>query len=177
MDQRLIEVFQNEVEKQSSFAIASIENINYFFNSEERPQSDFLWYYVQNFLTSSANVSKLLWGSNKEQNHGRKDLRESLKVKEDSILFSKTLRNDFEHYDERIETWYTESERRNYIDSNIGPTGFIGGVDPTDFLRNYDTTLGAVTFKGKVYELQPIVDELVALNNFVKDVINKRYNL
>lgn len=177
MDQMLIEIFQDEIKRQSSFALSSISNINYFFDSDDRTDADYLWYYVQNFLTSSANVSKLLWGSNEKQNHSRKKLRESLKVREDSILFSKTLRNDFEHYDERIERWFKESERRNYIDSNIGPTGFIAGADPSDFLRNYDTTLNAVTFKGTVYELQPIVDELLTLNMVVKKVINNRYNI
>lgn len=174
MDQRLIDIFQDEIRKQSSFAMSSVEHINHFFSREVMPHPDYLWYYVQNFLISSANVSKLLWESNKKQNQSRKDLRKHLKVKESSVLYSKTLRNDFEHYDERIETWYAESKDGNYVDSGIGPTGFMPGFDSSDILRIYDTTIGAVTFKGKVYKLQPIVDELADLITTIENITNRK---
>lgn len=174
MDKMLIKIFQDEIRKQSFFALTSIEHVNNFLKNNNHLPSDYFWYYIQNFLNSSANVSKLLWGSNKEQNLSRKDLRESLKIKEDSVLFSKTLRNDFEHYDERIETWYKDSKNHVYVDSNIGYTGAIMGIDTSLFLRNYDTTKAAVTFKGKIYELQPIVTEMTNLNKTLERIINSR---
>jgi hypothetical protein len=32
------------------------------------------------------------------------------------------------------------------------------GLEPEDFLRNFDSTLFAVTFRGDVYNLKPIAD-------------------
>jgi hypothetical protein len=34
----------------------------------------------------------------------------------------------------------------------------IAGLEPGDFLRNFDSTLFAVTFRGDVYDLKPIAD-------------------
>ncbi len=39
----------------------------------------------------------------------------------------------------------------------------IAGLDPGDFLRNFDTTNHAVTFRGDTYPLQPIVKALADL--------------
>jgi hypothetical protein len=36
----------------------------------------------------------------------------------------------------------------------------IIGVDPEDFLRNFDTENFAVTFKGEVYELRPVINAI-----------------
>lgn len=175
MQKRLIFIFQNEIDKQSEYALISIDYIDYYLQKlTEENSNKFIWYFVQNFLTSSADVSKLLWGSKKEENIDRKELRESLNIDDKSVLFSKKLRNHFEHYDERIESWFRESRDKNYADSNIAPTNSIIGLNEEDFLRNFDTTKMAITFKGEVYELRPLVDELIMLKKTVSEVINNR---
>lgn len=175
MEKMLLGIFQSEVKKQIEFALVSVNYINAHLKNPNSGDISQLWYFIHNFLNASANVSKLLWGSNEKINHTRRDLRDSLNVKdkEDSALFSRELRNSFEHYDDRLETWYNESERKNFVDSNVGPTNMIGGIDPTDYLRNYDTSQNAITFRGNVYEVQPIVDELMALYETVSSVVNK----
>jgi hypothetical protein len=55
------------------------------------------------------------------------------------------------------------STRKNFADWNVGPPGMISGLDPGDFLRNFDTTNHAVTFRGDTYPLQPIVNALAEL--------------
>jgi hypothetical protein len=84
-------------------------------------------------------------------------LRQSLGVKDDSPLAPRTFRNHFEHFDERLEVWATSSKRKNFIDSNIGPPGFLAGFDAEDFLRNLDTENMAVTFRGDAYNIKPVV--------------------
>lgn len=164
MNDMELRIFQSEVKKQCEFALTSIAYINDSLSNLEKDNAgNQLWLFVQNFLVSTANVSKLLWGSKKQVSESRKPLRDSLGVEENSLIKSRELRNHFEHFDERIESWATSSKRKNFVDSNIGPSNFIVGVDLEDFLRNFDTDAMAVTFKGDTFELQPIVDELVDL--------------
>ena len=63
-----------------------------------------------------------------------------------------------------VEEWATSSQRKNFVDSNVGPTGMISGLKPTDYLRNLDTTQCAVTFRGDTYLLKPMVEALRELH-------------
>ncbi len=40
----------------------------------------------------------------------------------------------------------------------------ISGMDPEDYLRNFDTTRNAVTFRGDEYNLQPMIDTIIELH-------------
>lgn len=176
MDEMVLRIFQSEVERQCEFALSSAVNINDSLqNLGNENANTQLWFFVQSFLISSANVSKLLWGSNKSIAESRKPLRDSLNITENTFEEIRNLRNHFEHIDERIEKWASSSERRSFVDSNIGPTNMIVGVDPDDFLRNFDTTKGAVTFKGEDYLLQPIIDELVKIHECARQEVSKSH--
>lgn len=83
---------------------------------------------------------------------------------EDSPLQPRTFRNHFEHFDERLEKWATSSKRKNLVDSNIGASSAICGIDDGDFLRNFDTTEYAVTFRGDTYYLKPLIEALKQLH-------------
>lgn len=176
MEKMVFRIFQNEIQKQCEYAINSAMYMNDSLNDLQKEHSgEQLWYFAQNFLTSTANVSKLLWGSKEEIKGSRKPLRDSLQISDQSLVKSRAMRNHFEHYDERIESWASSSQRRNYVDSNIGPRNMIGGIDPSDFLRNFDTDLMAITFKGDTYEIQPIIDELVELRDIAEKESNKSH--
>jgi hypothetical protein len=170
VDKMVLDIFQREVEKQCEFALNSVMFINDALSNLENRHgtTEQLWYYVQNFLVASANVSKLLWGSKEKISESRKELRESLKVSDDSILKNRIFRNHFEHIDERIEAWASSTERRNFVDSNVGPANMIIGIDAGDYLRNFNTDSMAITFKGDTYEIKPIFDELLILHENVK---------
>jgi len=112
---------------------------------------------MQALLISAANVSKLLWGGDREV------LREHLKVSDDSPLASRRLRNHFEHYDERTEKWAAEDPTRTYVDSNIGPLSAFAVGDPSRFMRNFDPETIVVSFRGESFEIQPVVEAAQAI--------------
>jgi hypothetical protein len=87
-------------------------------------------------------------------------LRSSLKIK-DSSLKSREFRNNFEHFDERLEEWINSSQSHNFIDSNLGP--LPEGFETTDCHRNFDDTTYTLTFRGESYELMPILKEIKAI--------------
>jgi hypothetical protein len=159
MDQQLQTIFLHEIERQSSFAVMAADDLE----SALRAQDGYrVWYSVQGLLIAVGNISKLLWPVVAHEERGRR-LRQLLGVPDDSVLAPRTFRNHFEHFDERLESWATSSERRNFVDSNIGPPGMIVGIDPGDYLRNLDPENLAVTFRGDQYELSSIVQAVRTL--------------
>lgn len=171
MDKMLLQIFQREIYTQSNYALMSINNIYDILNNlYEQNASGQLWYFVQNFLVATANISKLLWGINASVSCVRKPLRDSLNISDDSPLRSRIIRNCFEHFDERVDSWWKSSERKNFFDSNISSTNMIVGSNQEDIFRNFDTDSMTITFKGDTFEISPVIDELVKLNKVAYDL-------
>ena len=122
----------------------------------KRNDMDRIWCAAQGFLVAAANVSKLLWGSGQSEPDGRKALRQTLGVPDESPLASRTMRNHFEHFDERLESW-VESSTGMFVDSNVMSGRPIGGVPSEAYLRNLDKRQWTLTFAGETYHLTPVV--------------------
>lgn len=161
MEKMLLRIFQREVERQTRFALLSFSDLEAALKVSDM---DRIWYAVQGFLVAAGNVSKLLWPPQPSVPNRGDDLRLSLAVPDGSILAPRTFRNHFEHFDERLEEWAASSQRKNFADSNVGPTGMISGLNPGDYLRNLDTTQCAVTFRGDTYLLRPLVEAVSKLH-------------
>jgi len=143
------------------------------------------WCSVQAFLVSVANISKLLWPSelkrrgeteqqaDKRKNRGRQ-LRQVLGKKDDSVIESRSFRNSFEHFDERLDSWVDLSSRHNFMDEYIGPAGGVTGLDRSDMMRTYDPASNTFTFQGTAYELSPVLRELTELVLSVERVDSER---
>lgn len=152
-------VFLGEIEWQSAVALAAMASLRESLPKSGVPDGQRAFFYVQAFLVAAANVSKLLW-PNGNKTRGD-ELRQLLKVGDDSPLASRTLRNHFEHFDERIERWVKQSKRHNFIDRNIfsGGRGIVGG-ETIDILRNLDSATLTITFWGEAYDLPQVEEAL-----------------
>jgi hypothetical protein len=161
VNQHELGVFKSEIKYQCKFAFISAENMEKFLKgSDDDVSMDFFWYSVQSFLVASANISKLLWNSEKMAPEMSRQIRTDLEVENNSPLRSRRFRNLFEHYDEQITEWMKKSTSKNYISSNVGPRGFISGVDTKDMFRNYYSDENVLTFRGEEYKVQPVLDEI-----------------
>ncbi len=161
MDKQVLLIFQREIERQCRFALIAFADLGEALNVAN---TDRAWYSIQALLIAAGNVSKLLWPPGSTFAGRGNELRLSLAVPDPSPLEPRTFRNHFEHFDERLEAWASSSQRHNFVDSNIGPAGSISGPDLADFLRNFDTTKYAVTYRGDTFELRPIIAALEALH-------------
>lgn len=157
MENRLLELFRREVARQARFALMSFSDLE---KALERNEVDRIWCAVQGFLVGAANVSKLLWGSGRSKSNGRKALRQSLGVPDESPLASRTMRNHFEHFDERLESWAKSSKTKNIIDSNIMSGRAISGFDSCAYLRNLDPKKWKLTFINETHDLAPVLEAL-----------------
>lgn len=115
---------------------------------------------LQNFLVASANLSKLFWGSGGRKEAERAPLRDSLEVAIDSPLRDPDLRNDFEHFDQRVEQWFERSEHRNYLGRLIGPYSAVAGMVAGDRFQHFDPQTTEATFWDHSVKLQDLLAEI-----------------
>lgn len=71
MDRFLEDKFIGEIKTQCKYGLISFSNINQLVEAE-RVNSDAIWFYMESFLISAANVSKFLWGADKPKDHKKK---------------------------------------------------------------------------------------------------------
>jgi hypothetical protein len=159
MKKVFLRIFQREIKLQCEFAVMAYNDL---VEALATQNSDRLWYSVQSFLAATGNISKLLFSTSDLPKRAI-DLRQSLSVSDNSPLASREFRNCFEHFDARLEKWMINSRRHNFIDTCVGPPNMIGGLDREDYLRNFDTTNFAITFRGDVYNLKPIIEAIQEL--------------
>jgi hypothetical protein len=172
MDDRLESIFQNELDTQCRFILIGARQVNACL--EQRQSTDCVWFALQGMLISAANASKLLWGSQKEDApEARRQLRESVGVNGESPLRSRRLRNDFEHFDERLETYFGADQGHHYFGRNIGPAGFfkVDGEDPPHF-GHFDPASTTVSFWERSASLQEIVGEAERVIRALRSIRN-----
>lgn len=115
-----------------------------------------VWAGAQLLLGSAANVSKLLWPLRDDRSNA--DLRRLLDAAGATALKDRSLRNSFEHIDERIVAWSRDNLGTRFTDSIIVKTR---EELPTPLpLRAFLSNEFSVVFLGDTYELAPIVKAL-----------------
>ncbi len=179
MEKQLLQKFLYEIARQCRFCLVAYEDLNQALLLLRTAGSDQqirqkhmerLWYSVQSFLVASGNISKLLFGDSTQLYSQRAELRRSLGIDDSSPFHfrNRDARNYFEHFDERLESWFNASTRHNFVDSNVGSLNMFGGVDEHDFIRNIDPGKMAITFYGEECLIIPIVDAVKQLKEKVK---------
>ncbi|MCY8932517.1 hypothetical protein [Bacillus atrophaeus] len=172
MNNKSIELLELSIYNQCDIFFISVEYIKEYYKNTKSMGSGEVWYHIQSFLTSSANISKLLWGVNKQICESRVVLREKLGVSENSSLKSRKMRNFFEHFDEHIERWVEENPNSDFVDSNIGPKSMFGNLDKSKFLRHFDPTPKVITFKNYEFDMEQIEQEVYEIFEKVKEGLN-----
>jgi hypothetical protein len=166
----LLRLFQEEVTRQCENALAAAAEIDACLQkilAPGRPAFELIpafWRAAQALVVSAANVSKALWGAGGKYTEERRPLRESLDVADDSPFRPTRFRNHFEHFDERLDTWWRESTNHNIAVANIGARGSsIGGLEVKEMFRQYDPDTDELIFWGEVYPLGEVVAGLQRL--------------
>jgi hypothetical protein len=163
-DDHVLEIFLGQIVKQADFGLMAAVDLQ----NAAGPNGDMdrVWYSVQSFLVAAANVSKLIWPaySKRYDDQRLSDREERLRELLDSdslaALREKDIRNDFEHFDARVEDWAVNVQGRPCIDGNINAHLALRDIPQERWLRNLDTFRWLVTFRGKEYPLLPVVDAL-----------------
>lgn len=162
---KLVERFEHEIVNQWKIVQQSIDMMNAHLQGNTG-DSDSFWFGVDAALGALGNISKIFFApkdAKAPRKNRCKEMREIFGVTEESLLLSREARNGFEHFDERLDTWFAKSTRKNLADRNIAPKGAISGLDASDFARNYDPESNIVTVFGKSLNFQELVSEVAAM--------------
>lgn len=174
MDDFVTRVFLDEIKQQCEFAFMALSDMDSALKIYDNNR---FWYSLHSFLTTSGNISKILWPVEKKYNIRGVKLRQLLNITQNSSLQQRNLRNHFEHFDERLETWANFSVNKIIIDKNIcsGPVSQnISSFSSESYLRNFDTTNFEVTFTNETYKMSPLVEEIKSIYSRLKQIENQQ---
>jgi hypothetical protein len=172
MDPRLLEVFQKQVTLQVNFANFSAQQINAGVKDQD---INTIFFGIQNLLNAAANIAKALWGGGGKRAEQRKPLRDSIGIDDNSPLKVVSMRHNFEHIDERLDTWWQKSTDHNYVDLNVGAveTVTIVGNDEINNFRRYDAHSFDLLFWGEKFNIREIMLEVQRITPILQELVNK----
>ena len=110
MDREHLLLYLWEIEEQCRYALRAWKEV-------QDPHADVdtePWYSIQALLVAVANVSKFLWPTKKNSLERGKELREALSIEDDHPFNSRNMRNRFEHFDERLDSWIASGKGHHY---------------------------------------------------------------
>jgi len=176
MDFFLLRIFQMQLRLQCKFFKTSSDELttslstikvdpafraNLAFRAE---LSTRIWASIETMLTAGGNISKILWGQPQRKLESlRKPIRDSLAIADNSPVRPLAMRNNFEHFDERIDTWWRESPNHNVADLTLGSSAMLGGFKDIELWRCFDPDTMDVTFWGDRFNLRLVCDEVDAI--------------
>ena len=160
MDEFFIRIYTDQIKDQ----IAEAEKA-YSLISSAPTDHDLVFSAIHHFIIHVSNVVKLLQPNIKDDNDFRKfrslSIRKAYPTIPDLNPKDIGIRNDFEHFDERIDYWVINSKSHNYMDKSIGNIGLgqaVAGIDSKDSFRWFNFQEMTLSFCGKNYDLKSLFD-------------------
>jgi hypothetical protein len=178
MDGFLVQVFATQVWFHAKVMLIENKRIRAILDDSPKPGPDFdvmtdpwvlgqsgyglsteLWASVESLLNAAASIARVCWGQRGDLAEAREAVRAYIGIDDLSPLKSVDMRNHFQHFDERIDRWWAESESRSFIDKVSGHDIEVITGDPLNAFRILDFRTMEVVFWGERFSLQALVDE------------------
>ena len=176
MDESLHRIYLSQAKDECEECFAAIKSFDAALQS--RCTQD-LFRHARHLIQHAAAVSRIFWppgGKNKtsrERAHRRGEaLRKTLAIPANHPVQNRSLRDHFEHFDERLDEWADRSKNRNIIHRLLGPRRSVGGdaIGDGDIIHHYDPRTKVYAFRGEKFEIEAIATGV----NDVYGKINKR---
>jgi hypothetical protein len=119
--------------------------------------------HLQNIIVQGAALSRYFWPVRKGHERRGAHLRQALNITDDNPLRSRDLRNAMEHFDEKLDQYLSTGIVGNVLPQYFGPLPKNDGV-PSHIFRAYYIDVGQFELLGRRYEVEPIANELLRLN-------------
>ncbi len=109
------EYFVREIDIQASFVALAWNDLQDAHRSNDEQR---LWYSVQSILVAADNLSKLFWPPrpNARSITRARFLADAFAGVDNRILKDRSVRDHFEHFDERLDEWKSESLPKVFSD-------------------------------------------------------------
>jgi len=155
-------------------ALRSAEWVSDFFEQLQKDEKlefnpQLLLNQMQNIVLQGAAISRYFWPTEpaKKRHAARgKRLREAFAVTDDSPLKSRKLRNQMEHFDERLDDYLGKGIFGHVIPHYVGRTPESGGVRE-HFFQAYFIDTGTFSILGETYQIEPIAREIARIHDLL----------
>ena len=154
MNPRTEMIFIREVALQSQIALRAADRLPKETSGLDKLE---VWVSIQSILVATANISKILLPQSKDHKSRGDHLRKILAIDDDNVLLDRRFRNHFEHYDERIESWFDPPKSAVYTDLVIDPFMSSRKFFPQFYHRGYNPVDRTVTFRGQHINLNAAI--------------------
>ena len=156
-------------------ALDSIEEIGSVFEHayEEKDREvidqnmDLILNNLQNIIMQGASLSRFFWPSKSGENNIHKKrgqyLRKVFSIKETSPLKNRTLRNSIEHFDEKLDTYFSEMRVGYTVNKYIGAEPDPNGVK-NHFFRAYFIDTATFEILGQKLKIEPLMNEIYEIH-------------
>lgn len=150
------------------FVVKSIEKLSTdqspdpFLNLDENT----LLNSLQNIVIQGAALSKYFWPIRPNHEKRAELLRSSLGIKSDNLLKNRDLRNLIEHFDERLDIYFSREIAGRFVPQFVGTSH--GNEDRRyHTFRAYYVDTGLFEMLGQKYEIKPICSEIIRIHNLL----------
>ena len=178
MDDQLVKIYLKQAQEEFQACFAALEAFNLAIrqNTKDDP-----FLHAMTFVHRAASASRIFWppgGKNKSarQRSQRRGahLRQLLTINDNHPIQHRTLRDHFEHFDERLDEWAEESKHRNMIGRLLGPRSAVGGnsIEDRDIILHFDPQTNIFAFRGQQFDLQELANGISDLNTKVQERLN-----
>lgn len=171
MDNLLLLLFQKHLYLQCNSFLLAWEELQ---TALREGNSIRIWVNIEAALNAAASISKGLWGQRRAKSAERKELRDSLGITESSPLLDVNMRDNFVHFDERLDRWWIESKRHNIIYQSFGNVRqSTQGFEDIEIVKVYDPITCDVMFFSQDFNLRNIAQEIYRIFPKVTEEANK----
>lgn len=115
--------------------------------------------HLQNAIVQAAALSRYFWPARLGHEIRARQLRDALGVTESSPLKDRNLRNEIEHFDEKLDAYLTDGISGYVVPELVEPLPGDNEIHCHIF-RAYYTDVAVFEMLGKRYEFQPLAEEV-----------------
>jgi len=124
---------------------------------------------LQNIVLQAAALSRYFWPARPGHEARGARLRTALGVEDSSPLRNRDLRNEIEHFDEKLDIYLADGIAGHIVPAYVGPLPAGDGV-PKHMFKAYYLDAGVFEMLGNRYDIQPIAAEIERLHELLLSV-------
>lgn len=152
---------------------SALRSVDAVSSEIERTKGDFsdgtqdeILNHLQNIVGMGAALSRYFWPSRSGHEGRGTLLRQRFKITEASILKMRELRNAIEHFDERLDTYFSKGIAGVIIPYYIGRSLMSDGVTGHLF-RAYYVDTGEFEVLGQRFHIHPLIEEIERIDRLL----------
>ncbi|NHI01673.1 hypothetical protein [Oceanimonas sp. MB9] len=139
-----------------------------------------LFDHLHNIALQAASVSRYLWPSKPGENGVHKKralkLRQALQITNESPLKNRKLRNQMEHFDERLDTYLAQDIIGEFIPSYVDFEP-IDVSHPVHIFKAFYINRREFVLLGETHEMQHLCKELIRVHDLLELFAKKGHRL